>query len=203
MAELSNKTAQYKIQLPGKLNAYNALAVIATLRALGFQPADIQLDLLAYRGIKRRFEVVGMKNQITVIDDYAHHPTAVRETLLATKLKYPKQKVWAIFEPHTFSRTKATLNDLAKSFDTADEVLIAEIYPAREKVVDANISSKEVIDAIINQQSANSNQQTVRGVKNKQEALEILKKELVSGDVVVVMAVGNFNRLSYELIEFI
>jgi UDP-N-acetylmuramate--L-alanine ligase len=202
-SKLLNQTEQYKIQLPGKLNAYNALAVIATLRALGFQPADIQLDLLAYRGIKRRFEVVGMKNQITVIDDYAHHPTAVRETLLATKLKYPKQKVWAIFEPHTFSRTKATLNDLAKSFDTADEVLIAEIYPAREKVVDANISSKEVIDAIINQQSANSNQQTVRGVKNKQEALEILKKELVSGDVVVVMAVGNFNQLAYELISVI
>ncbi len=212
-AQLFNQTEQYKLQLPGKLNVYNALAVIATLRALGFQQADIQLDLLAYKGIKRRFEVVGVKNQITVIDDYAHHPTAVRETLSAAKLKFfsdhrqpttdSKPKLWAIFEPHTFSRTKATLNDLAKSFDLADEVLIAEIYPAREKVENASIQSAEVIEAIINQQSANSNQQTVRGVKNKQEVLEILKNESKPGDVIIVMAVGNFNQLAYELIRVI
>ncbi len=211
---LLGQTEQYKIQLPGKLNVYNALAVSATLRALGFKQADIQLDLLVYQGIKRRFELIGVKNQITVIDDYAHHPTAVRETLSATRLRYfplppntqhltPSPKLWAVFEPHTFSRTKATLADLVKSFELADEVLIAEIYPAREKVADANITSAQVIDAIINQQSAISKQQTVRRVKDQQEALQILKKELKPGDVVIIMAVGNFNRLGYELISIL
>ena len=165
---------QYKIQLPGKFNVYNSLAVIATLRALGFGQADIQLDLLAYKGIKRRFEVVGVKNGVTLIDDYAHHPTAVRETLSAARLRYPQVKLWAVFEPHTFSRTKATLDDLAKSFDFADEVLISEIYPAREKITNSNINASEIIDAIKKHNTLFKMQNTVRTVKNKNEALEIL-----------------------------
>ena len=186
---------EYKIQLPGKLNVYNALAVVATLRALGFQPDQIALDLLAYSGVKRRFEIIGQKNGVTLIDDYAHHPTAVKETLEAAKLKYPKARIWAIFEPHTFSRTKATLPELSKAFKSADQVLISEIYPAREKASEATIKSEAVVKAI------DLPEDRKRLVKTKQEALNILKQEVRSGDVVVVMAVGNFNRLGYELME--
>jgi UDP-N-acetylmuramate--alanine ligase len=190
-SHLMGLTEDYKIQLPGKINVYNALAVIATLRTLGFSQEQIALELLSYQGLKRRFEVLGEKNGVTIIDDYAHHPTAVRETLSAAKLKYAGSKIWAVFEPHTFSRTKATLDDLVKSFGAADEVLISEIYPAREKASAATITSQEVIDKI--------NNKKVRLVHNKQEALDILKSELKPGDVVVVMAVGDFNRLGYEL----
>src|SRR3989338_6374644 len=87
-SHLLGQTEQYKIQLPGLLNVYNALAVVATLRALGFAQEEIQLDLLSYKGVKRRFELVGVKNGITLIDDYAHHPTAVRQTLAAARLRY-------------------------------------------------------------------------------------------------------------------
>lgn len=203
---LLGQLEQYKIQLPGKLNVYNALAVIACLRALGFSQADIQLDLLAYKGIKRRFEVVGVKNEVTIVDDYAHHPTAIRETLEAARLKYfsptsnlppPTSKLWAVFEPHTFSRTKATLDDLVLSFDKADEVLISEIYPARENRSQAEISSQDVVQAI------GLHHQHVRLVHNKQQALGILKSELKPGDIVIVMAVGSFNRLAYELKEIL
>ena len=196
-ARLLELTEDYQIQLPGRLNVYNALAAIACLRALGFQPDALALDLLAYAGIKRRFEVVGNYKGAVLVDDYAHHPTAVRETLSAARLKYPGKRIWAVFEPHTFSRTRATLPGLAKSFGDADQVLISEIYPARESLKDATLSSSEVVDAIkANQVAAGP---VIRLVKDKQQALDILKAELTPEDVLVVMAVGNFNRLAYEL----
>ncbi|MBL8030006.1 MAG: UDP-N-acetylmuramate--L-alanine ligase [Candidatus Doudnabacteria bacterium] len=208
-AQVLGLTEDYKIQLPGKLNVYNALACIATLRALGFKPEQIALEMLSYAGIKRRFEVLGSKNGVTVVDDYAHHPTAVRETLEAARLKYFGQglqsealgpaKLWAVFEPHTFSRTKATLAELAKAFDAADEVLISEIYPAREKASDSTISSAQVIEAV--KSHSQRTQGNIRLVKSKDEALGIIKKEAKEGDVVLVMAVGSFNTLAYDLLK--
>jgi UDP-N-acetylmuramate--L-alanine ligase len=211
---LLGQTEQYKIALPGKMNVYNALAAIAALRALGFQQEQIALDLLIYKGVKRRFEIVGTKNGIAIIDDYAHHPTAVRETLEAARLKYPKSRIWAIFEPHTYSRTKATLPDLAKSFASADEVLISDIYPARETAKDATITSPEVVEAVRRQYSppfqggvpaagGGGGENYIRLVHNKQDALNILKSETRPGDVIIVMAVGSFNRLAYELKEML
>jgi UDP-N-acetylmuramate--L-alanine ligase len=214
-SKLLGQTEQYKIQLPGKINVYNALATIATLRSLGFAQDQIALDLITYQGVKRRFEVVGVKNGVTIIDDYAHHPTAIRETLDAARLKYFEKgigkrqeaigglsltpKLWAVFEPHTFSRTKATFTDLVKSFDAADEVLISDIYPARESIKDATITTDEVIAAIKTHNSQLKTKNSVRHIRNKQEARGILKAEAKPGDVVVVMAVGDFNRLAYEL----
>lgn len=193
--KMTGQSEYYKIQLPGKINVYNTLAGIATLRALGFDRQQIALDLLSYQGVKRRFEIVGNKNGVTIVDDYAHHPTAVRETLAAARLKFPKSKIWAVFEPHTFSRTKATLTDLAKSFDDADQVLISQIYPAREKASDATITSAEVVKAL------DLPKDRVRLVEDKQQALNILKSEARPGDTIIVMAVGAFNRLAYELKE--
>ena len=201
-AHLLNQTEQYKIQLPGKINVYNALAAIATVRALGFSQEQIALELLSYQGVKRRFEVLGEKNGITIIDDYAHHPTAVKKTLEAAREKYFSKgsgKLWAVFEPHTFSRTAATLPELAASFDAADDVLIAEIYPAREKVTKGGITSAEVVTAIIAHTAQLNIKNLVREVPDKAEALAIIKAEAKTGDVVVVMAVGDFNRLAYEL----
>ncbi len=186
---------EYKIQLPGKINVYNALAAIAMLRALGFSPNTFSLDLLTYKGIKRRFEDVGRRNGVTFINDYAHHPTAVKETLEAARLRYPQAALWAVFEPHTFSRTKALLNELSLSFKAADQVLLANIYPAREKASDAGITSEQVLAEVQKQHPH------VRLMANKQEAIATLNAETKPGDVVVVMAVGNFNRLAYDMVE--
>ncbi|MEK7618528.1 MAG: UDP-N-acetylmuramate--L-alanine ligase [Patescibacteria group bacterium] len=202
-SHLLGQTEEYKIQLPGKLNIYNSLAVVATLRALGFSQEQIQLDLVSYKGIVRRFEIVGVKNGIILIDDYAHHPTAVKATLDTAKMRYPNARIWAIFEPHTFSRTKATLDDLAKSFDAADKILISEIYPAREKIADATVESEDVISAIKIHNSKFIIRNSIRKVINKNGALNILKAELKAGDVVMIMAVGDFNRLAYELKEIL
>jgi UDP-N-acetylmuramate: L-alanyl-gamma-D-glutamyl-meso-diaminopimelate ligase len=201
MKQLLSGGEHYKIQLPGQINVYNSLAAIATLRALGFSEQQVALELAAYSGIKRRFEIVGVKNGIIIIDDYAHHPTAVKRTLETARSKYPNSKIWAIFEPHTFSRTKATLSELSLSFEKADEVLISEIYPARESVKNASINSDEVV-AEIKSKIANSGTK-IKKVINKDDALNIIKNESKPGDVIIVMAVGNFNRLAYELKEIL
>ena len=87
-SKLLSRTEEYKIQLPGKINVYNSLAVIALLRSLGFSQEQIALDVLSFTGVKRRFEIVGVKNGVTLVDDYAHHPTAVKQTLEAARLKF-------------------------------------------------------------------------------------------------------------------
>jgi UDP-N-acetylmuramate--L-alanine ligase len=183
----------YQINLFGEINVYNALGVIAMLRTLGFTEEQVQDGLSSYYGVKRRFELIGEKNGVTVFDDYAHHPTAVTETLKAARSKYPDRKIWAVFEPHTYSRTAATINELATAFGPADEVLLAEIYPAREVKTEHSITGQHVVDEIA------KHHQHVRLVENKDAALQLLKKELKPGDVVIVMAVGNFNLLAQDL----
>jgi UDP-N-acetylmuramate--alanine ligase len=183
----------YQINLFGEINVYNALGVIAVLRTLGFEAERIQDGLSSYYGVKRRFELIGEKNGVTVYDDYAHHPTAILETLKTARAKYPDRRIWAIFEPHTFSRTEATLAELAKSFEPADKVLIAEIYPARELKAEHTITGQQVVEEI------SKFHKDVRLVNTKQEARDVLKRELKPQDVVIVMAVGDFNLLAKDL----
>lgn len=185
----------YRINLYGEMNVYNALGVIALLRTLGFSADQVQDGLATYFGVKRRFELIGERNGVTVYDDYAHHPTAVTETLRAARMKYPEARIWAVFEPHTFSRTVATLEDLSNSFTPADEVLIAEIYPAREKKTELSITGEAVVKEI------SKKHHNVRLVETKEQALGILKAELKPKDVVIIMAVGNFNLLASAVLE--
>ncbi|MBP9686400.1 MAG: UDP-N-acetylmuramate--L-alanine ligase [Candidatus Doudnabacteria bacterium] len=184
----------YSIGLPGEINVYNALAVITTLRVLGFQPEVVQKYVESYEGVKRRFEII-QDGDVAVVDDYAHHATAVRETIAAARTRFPGRRLWVVFEPHTYSRTKVTLPELAESFDLADQVLLAHMYGAREHKNITGITDEMVLDSIKQHQSH------VRLVHDKTEAREILEQELRSGDVVVVMAVGSFSRLAYELKE--
>jgi UDP-N-acetylmuramate--alanine ligase len=153
------------------------------------------MGLDSYHGIKRRFEYLGEYKGAKIFDDYAHHPTAVRETLAAARLRFPQSRIWAVFEPHTFSRTEAVLKDLAKSFESANKVLLAEIYPAREKKTDASITGQQVVDQI------SKNHSDVRLVIDKEEAFKILETELQPTDVVIIMAVGNFNTLGHQLVD--
>ncbi len=188
-------TEEYNINAFGQMNVYNALAVITTLRTLGFSHEQVQMGLDSYHGIKRRFEYLGEHKNAKIFDDYAHHPTAIKETLSAARLRFPQSRIWAVFEPHTFSRTSTVLENLAKSFESADKVLLAEIYPAREKKTDNSITGQQVVNEISKTHS------DVRLVADKQSAFNILKTELEPNDVVIVMAVGSFNTLGNELVD--
>ena len=184
-------------RFPGMNYAYDFLAAAATTLA-AYPDTDINLlqEIFAnYHGVQRRFQIIsdGTSIEPVIIDDYAHHPTAVRQTLEAARMKYPKRRIVCFFEPHTYSRTKETLGDLASAFESADISYIAEVYPAREQRLDSSIRGKEVVQAI------HKNTKNVSFVATKQQALEDYLKIADSNDVVLVMAVGDFNRLAYEL----
>lgn len=189
------KPEEYSIALAGQLNVYNALGPIAMLRALGFQTEQISPSIRTYWGVKRRLELVGEKNGVHIYDDYAHFPSAIHQTLAAAKTRHNQAKIFAVFEPHTYSRTEATLPELAKSFGLADTAVIAEVYPAREVKSEKSITGHQVAEAIA------QNHPNVEQVATQTEALAYLKDKLKPGDVVIVMAVGSFNTLAYQLIE--
>lgn len=119
------------LRIPGEHNVYNALAAIALSVTMGIPMETIQKGLSHFQGTERRFEKKGSLKGITIIDDYAHHPQEIAATLRAAQ-KYPHNRLWCVFQPHTYTRTKAFLDDFAKSLALADEVILAKIYPARE-----------------------------------------------------------------------
>lgn len=136
----------FSLKVPGVHNVSNALSAIASARKLGLTIDTIRRGLLSFTGTDRRFQYKGEKNGFTIIDDYAHHPTEIRATLESAK-NYPHKTTWCIFQPHTYTRTKALLADFAQALTLADEVVLCDIYAAREKNT-LGISSKDLQDAI-------------------------------------------------------
>ena len=126
------KEEAFSLRVPGEHNVYNAMASIALADLLGISDEIIAKALLHYGGTDRRFEYKGKVNGFTIIDDYAHHPTEIKATLLAAK-NYPHRTTWCVFQPHTYTRTKAFLEDFAKALSLSDEIILADIYAAREK----------------------------------------------------------------------
>lgn len=127
-----SKEDLFSLRVHGEHNIYNALAAIALADLLDI-PRDVTARaLLSYGGTDRRFEYKGVVNGITIIDDYAHHPTEIRATLRAAR-SYPHRTTWCVFQPHTYTRTKAFLSDFARALSLSDEIILADIYAAREK----------------------------------------------------------------------
>lgn len=126
------KKEAFALHVPGEHNVYNAIAAIALADTLDIASDVTARALSAFGGTDRRFEYKGKVNGITIIDDYAHHPTEITATLTAVK-NYPHRRVWCVFQPHTYTRTKAFLPDFARALSLADEVILADIYAAREK----------------------------------------------------------------------
>ncbi|NFL55980.1 UDP-N-acetylmuramate--L-alanine ligase [Clostridium botulinum] len=138
----NQKLFSVKLNVPGKHNILNSLASICIGLASNMKCKDIIKGIESFFGTHRRFELKGCKNNITVIDDYAHHPTEISATLDAAK-KYPHNKLFCVFQPHTYSRTLTLFDDFTKCFDNADEIILADIYAAREK--DTGIISSDML----------------------------------------------------------
>lgn len=179
------------LQIPGTHNVLNALAAIAAA-----QQANVSLDaalntLKTFGGVARRFQVLGSFHGAVVVDDYAHHPTEIRATLSAARLRFPSARIFALFQPHTFSRTHALMDEFADAFDDADVVLITEIYAARERD-EAGLTSQEIV--------ARMNRRAAQHVGSLEQAEEILRKELRAGDVLITLGAGNVNRVAQDLV---
>ena len=134
------------LKVTGEHNIYNSLASIAAAHFMGIDDNSIIAGLQQYGGTDRRFQYKGKLGDITVIDDYAHHPDEIRATIKTAK-HYPHKKMWVVFQPHTYTRTKALLPEFCKALSEADAVVLADIYAAREKDT-LGISSKDVMKGI-------------------------------------------------------
>ena len=142
----SGETFPVSLSVIGIHNVYNSLAALALADYMKFDSAKTLEAVKSCGGADRRFQIKGHLGSITIVDDYAHHPTEIKATLTAAQ-KYPHNEIWCVFQPHTYSRTKALLNDFAEALSMADHVVLAEIYAAREKDT-LGISSKNLMEEI-------------------------------------------------------
>jgi UDP-N-acetylmuramate--alanine ligase len=141
--------------------------------------------------VRRRFEVLGEAAGVTVVDDYAHHPSEIRATLQAVRQRFPQAEVWAVFQPHTYSRTRALLDGFARAFGDADHVLVTEIFAARE-LPDGVTSGNGLVRAMAHPD--------VRFMPGLDDAVRVLAAELRPGSVVVTLSAGDANRVGSELL---
>lgn len=181
--------------VPGEHNVYNSLAAIACGELLGISLDNIKAALKAFTGTKRRFEYKGtlMPNNAVIIDDYAHHPAEITATLNSAG-NYPHNRIWCIFQPHTYTRTKAFFNDFAKALSLADIVVLADIYAARETDT-LGISSENLKDKIT----------SMGGVcyyfKSFEEIQNFVKSNAVNNDLLITMGAGNIVEVGENLLS--
>ena len=172
----------------------NAVAAAAICHNVGASANAVRDGLQEFRGIRRRFEVLGSWHGVTLIDDYAHHPTAVKATLQTACEQFPGRRLLCAFQPHQESRTRALLDDFAESFDEADEVFLSPIFTAREKCPEAAEQTNAELAARI----------AARGRRvHLLPSLDRLTADLDDaarpGDVLVIMGAGDINRIQHEL----
>ena len=181
------------LSVPGRHNVSNSLAAIALCLNLGLPLDVIKKGLLQFGGTKRRFEYKGTKNGITVIDDYAHHPTEVAATLTAAR-NYPHGRIICVFQPHTYSRTKAFLSDFARVLSMADIVVLADIYAAREKNT-IGISSKDLLAEL------QKNGQESYYFPSFDEIEKFLSEKCINNDLLITMVAGDVYLIGEHLLQ--
>ncbi|MEK9163544.1 MAG: UDP-N-acetylmuramate--L-alanine ligase [Chloroflexota bacterium] len=181
-----------RTRLPGNHNVSNSLAALAVLDLLGVDFNIARNALAEFTGVGRRFEVKGEVGGVTVIDDYAHHPTEIKATLAAARKRFGDRKIWAMFQPHTFSRTKILISEFASSFGDADHVLVTDIFRSRESF-DTSVSSKDIV--------AQMKHADARYVPTLAEAGTVLLAELKSGDVLITLGAGDGNTVGEKVLS--
>ncbi|RED92447.1 UDP-N-acetylmuramate--L-alanine ligase [Marinoscillum furvescens] len=168
-----------KLSVPGFHNVENAVAAVTVALDMGMDPEVIKEGIASYRGVKRRFEYVIKEDKFTFIDDYAHHPTEISAFLRSVKALFPKKKLTAVFQPHLYSRTKDFQKGFAESLSLADEIILLDIYPAREEPI-PGISSRVIFDQIFKEPKT---------LCEKSELMDVIKEK----DVELLCTIGAGN----------
>ena len=191
-----DKWADLSVRLPGRHNCLNSLAVTAVLRHIGLDPESVHQGLQTFGGVKRRQEVRGIEYGVTVIDDFAHHPTAVRETLQALKAAYSGQRLIAVFEPRTNSSRRAIFQqDYVTAFDAADRVLLREPVPL------ANIAESEMFSCTMLAADLRQRGLAAESWPDTDQLLAHLMEMVESGDVIAILSNGGFDNIHIRLLE--
>ncbi len=197
LLERGQTLGRITLYAPGKHNVANALAAAAVARLLGIGFADISKALASFQGAKRRFQVIGVSGNVTVIDDYAHHPTEVKATLAAAQA-YTQGRVIAVFQPHRYTRLRFFMDEFASSFAAADKLFLLDVYSAGEKALPG------ITAAVLLEKIQAGAEVPVAYCRTREQVLESLKKEAQKGDTVVFMGAGDISdtaRVYYQEIS--
>ena len=180
----------------GRHNISNLLGVIGAALKLGLSLETIQNAVLKFEGIKRRQDILGIFRGVTLIDDFAHHPTAVSETLLAIRGRYPTQRIWAVFEPRSnTTRRKVFQKEFVSSFREADQVIVAAPFMP-EKIPEADRLEPEALVASMIQTGLSA-----RYIPEVESIVETIIRESKEGDVICLMSNGGFGGIYQKLIQ--
>ncbi|MCD7807329.1 MAG: UDP-N-acetylmuramate--L-alanine ligase [Lachnospiraceae bacterium] len=184
---------EIRLRIPGRHNIYNAMAALATADQLQIDPAITLKALRNFEGSRRRFEYKGTFNDVTVIDDYAHHPTEIASTLTAAA-DCPHNRLWCVFQPHTYSRTKALMEDFARALAKADVVVLSDIYPARE-TDNLGISSADL------QQRIAALGTECYYLPDFESIEKFLAKKCIHQDMLITMGAGDIVKVGEALVQ--
>ncbi len=189
-ATVAGQAYPVALSIPGMHNMRNALAVMAVIHVLALSMVKAAEALGNFAGTGRRFEVRGEADGVTVVDDYGHHPTEIAATLSGARARYAKRRLWAVWQPHTFTRTRTLSDQFANAFSEADEVIVTEIYRSREPAQD--YSSLEVVKKM--------KQSSVKFIAALSEVIDYLIKSLQAGDVLIVFSAGDADQVSTQVL---
>ena len=195
------------VQLPGAHNVENALAALVAARTVGAELPTLVKTIEGFGGIRRRFEirqqgpllVNGQMLDVMLIDDYAHHPTAIAATLEATRQRYPGRRVVAVYQPHMYSRTKTFFEQFLHAFDAADVAIITDIFPARERDTGI-IHSRDLVNAMVKTEHFAQDGATVSHGGSVQATTELVQTILHTGDIVLIMGAGDIYTVTERLL---
>jgi UDP-N-acetylmuramate--alanine ligase len=191
--------AEVHLQVPGQHNIFNALAALAVARLLDLPIRQAALALGQFRGAGRRFEERGQVGGLLLIDDYGHHPTEIRATLQAARARFAGRPLWAVWQPHTFSRTRLLMNEFLNAFEQADHVVITEVYAARETPPEDGFSARLVADRLAVQTPGKD----VYFASRLDQAVDILLQNARSGEVIIVLSAGDADWINTQLLQSI
>jgi UDP-N-acetylmuramate--alanine ligase len=181
------------IQVPGDYNLKNAMAAVLAAESIGIPKSKALAALKKFTGLKRRFEFIGESGGVLIYDDYAHHPHEIENLLSAARQKFPDKKIRFVFQPHTFSRTKALFDQFADSLKDIDEVILDPIFASARETVDVEISS-EMLAKKINEKGGNA-----VFIANRQKLVEYLVRTAKPEEVIFTVGAGNLYEIHSEL----
>ncbi len=179
-----------RLRLPGEHNVLNALAAIIVATDLGIDFNVIRAALGSFSGVSRRFELIGEVASVTIVDDYAHHPTEIEMTLKAARQRYPGRRIWAVWQPHTFSRTRLLMDKFATCFAEADRVVALDIYRSREKD-SLGIDTSVVLEAM--------NHPAAIYIPDLDDAAQYILDRVRPHDVVLTLGAGDSNKVAQQI----
>ena len=184
-----------KLSVPGEHNVANALAALAVGRELGLSFSEIVRTLSRYSGTGRRFEVLSQRNSVTVVDDYAHHPTELKVTISAARSMDKNRRIVAVFQPHRYSRTQAMYAEFAEALTKADVVVVQEIYPAFEQPI-AGVSANLIVE-----EARRLGYEDIVYAAGAEQTLAWLARFVKPGDLLLIMGAGNIRTVAESFLD--